>query len=174
MASPIFENRENWSINFETMWLRTFKETGKVDWSLYQRPRNETRITGKGIDLSQSRLMLITSAGGYLKDSQEPYDAENILGDYTIRTYPAETPLDALAYSHDHYDHTAVNEDAQVLIPLRHLDDMVAEGKIGELAPALSFMGYQPDVRRVEDEMIPEIVAFAKEQNIQAALLVPS
>lgn len=170
----ILENYDEWVEVYQSGWLKHFEETGEVKWDLYNRPDNKQKVAGKAVDLSQSKLALITSAGGYLKDSQQPYDAENDKGDYTIRVFPSDTALDSIAYAHTHYDHTAVDEDPQVLVPLRHLEDMVAEGKIGELAPVISFMGYQPDAAQVVDETAPAIVKAAKEANVQAALLVPS
>ena len=171
----ILENRAEWEQTYQKNWLAHYKATGETKWDIYNRPNNKTAPGLPGIDLSQSRLILISSAGGYLKDVQDPFDAPNQLGDYTIRTFPSDTPFDAIAYAHDHYDHTAVNSDPQVLLPLQHLQTMVAEGQIGELAPiVISFSGYQPDAARVVDETIPEIVAVAKEQQADAALLVPS
>lgn len=171
----IIENRAAWREAFENGWLKKFHETGETDWSIYSRPDNKIQPSGKGIDLSQSRLMLISTAGGYLKDSQTPFDAPNLLGDYTIRAFPSSTPLDALAYAHEHYDHVLVDEDPQVLVPLRHLEDLVNEGVIGELAPTVvSYSGYQPDLGRIEDELIPEVVRVAKEEAVRAALLVPA
>jgi hypothetical protein len=171
----VFDNRASWYANFQENWLAKYQQTGETDWKIYQRPRNETTVSGRGIDLRKARLALITSAGGYLPASQQPFDAENDLGDYTIRLFPATTPLDQIAFAHTHYDHAAVNQDQQVLVPLRHLETMVSEGMIGELAPSvISYMGYQPDMTRTVDELIPAIVAAAKAENVQAALLVPS
>jgi hypothetical protein len=60
-------------------------------------------------------------------------------------------------------------------MPLRHLEALVREKKIGALTEnMISFMGYQPDVIRVLDETIPPILRAAKEQQADAALLVPS
>jgi D-proline reductase (dithiol) PrdB len=110
-----------------------------------------------------------------LRDQQTPFDAPNPLGDYTIRRFPINTPFAALAYAHEHYDHTAVNADPQVLLPLGHLADLVAEGTIGELAPmVISFSGYQPDVARLLDETIPLIIQAAADAQADAALLVPA
>jgi hypothetical protein len=68
-----------------------------------------------------------------------------------------------------------VEEDSQVLLPLRHLEDLVQEGVIGELAPSVvSFCGFQPDVERTMTEMIPAILAAAKAEEVDAALLVPA
>ena len=65
-----------------------------------------------------------------------------------------------------------MDEDAQVLVPLRHL---ATEGVIGEVAPqAVSFMGHQPDASRVVEELIPAIVLVAEVEQPHAALLVPA
>lgn len=175
MTVEIIENRDQWYREYQDGWLAHYRATGETKWDIYNKPVNKTPPTGKGIDLSQSRLVLVSSAGSYLKASQQPYDDADDLGDYTTRRYPTTTPFDAIAYAHSHYDHAAVNADPQVLLPLKHLADVVEEGGIGELAPdVISFHGYQPDVTRVADETIPAIVAAAKEMNAQAALLVPS
>jgi D-proline reductase (dithiol) PrdB len=171
----ILENRAAWEATFNAGWLAHFHATGETKWDLYNRPDNKEAPAGKGIDLGRSRLLLISSAGGYLRHSQEPFDAPDKLGDYTIRTFPVETDPAAIAFAHDHYDHTAVDEDQQVLLPLAHLRDLVADGVIGELAPSVvNFMGYQPVIPRVLDETIPAILAVAKAEKADGALLVPS
>ena len=171
----IVENLEQWQKEFEEGWLAHLKETGEYNWKIYAKIKNQTAPAGPRVDLSQSRLVLISTAGGYLHDSQEPFDAPNTLGDYTIRLFPTSTPFDALAYAHDHYDHTAVNQDPQVLLPLNHLQNMVAERFIGELAPnVISYSGYQPDVVRVVNDLIPAVVEAVKTEQAHAALLVPA
>ena len=171
----IIENRAEWQAEFDAGWLKHYHETGETNWKLYNLPRNKIAPSGKALDLTQSRLVLISSAGTYLKEAQEPFDDLNDLGDYTIRTYPIETQWEALAIAHTHYDHTAVNTDHQVLLPFEHLHNMVANGQIGELAPeVISFMGYQPIATNVVDETIPAIVEAVKAQNAHGALLVPA
>lgn len=171
----VFENRAEWYENYKQGWLAHYEQTGETNFKLYERPRNSTAPQGKAIDLSKNRLILISSAGGYLPPEQIAFDAENVLGTYDIRMIPSDTKLDKLAFAHTHYDHTAVNADTQVLVPLRHLEAMVREGLIGEMAPDfISFMGYQPDVTRVLDETIPLIIEAVKSQQVDGALLVPS
>lgn len=171
----VLDDRQAWFAEYQDNWLAHYQETGETNWKIYNRPRNSEAPAGPGVTLSQSRLVLITTAGGYLRDEQEPYDAENDLGDYTMRTFPSSTAFDALAFAHTHYDHRFVDEDPQVLVPLRHLEDMVAEGVIGELAPSvISCMGYQPNVLRVLDELIPLVIGQAKKEEVDAALLVPA
>jgi hypothetical protein len=172
----ILEDLEQWKAEYERGWLAHYRATGEFDWKRYNRPKNSTAPAGPGVELSQSRLALISSAGAYLRDSQEPFNTDlAALGDYTIRRFPSATPLAALAFAHGFYDHTAVNEDPQVLLPLRHLKDLVDESVIGELAPSvISFCGFQPDVERTINKLIPAILEAGQAEAIDAALLVPA
>lgn len=170
----IVENLEDWYAQFEKSWLKNLRENNTVDFKLYTRPKNENVPGSPGIGLSQSKLMVISSAGGYVSDRQTPFDEYNKYGDYSVRFFAPDTPFDKISFAHTHYDRTAVRADPQVLLPLRHLERMVAEGKIGELASAASFCGYQPDVRQVLRETIPPIMAQAKAEKINAALLIPA
>ena len=171
----IVENLSQWAETYEETWLAHYEATGETNFKIYERPRNQEAPGAPGIDLSQSRLLLISSAGGFLKASQTPFDAANDLGDYTIRTFPITTSFSDLAFAHDHYDHTAVDADPQVLLPLTHLDDLVEAGVIGALAPeVISFHGYQPDVRRIVNELIPTILDNVDKERVDAALLVPA
>lgn len=174
-SMDVLEQRELWLAAFQAGWLAHYEQTGETNWKLYNRPTNTTAPAGKAVDLAQSRLVLISSAGGYLPATQPPFDAANKLGDYSIRQYPSATPLNEIVYAHDHYDHTAVLQDPQVLVPLRHLDELVAAGSIGELAPnVISFMGYQPFVTHTLDQTIPAVLAAVAAEQAHAALLVPA
>ncbi len=171
----IMENLDQWGAEFEAGWLAHLKETDEYNWSIYPKLKNKVTPTGVGVNLSQSKLGLITTAGGYLSDSQTAFDASNKQGDYSIRLFPSDTPFKTLAYAHEHFNHAAVKEDPQVLLPLRHLESMVAEGKIGELAPTvISYSGYQPDIRQTISQTIPAVVDTAKAETWDAALLVPA
>ena len=171
----IFENPKQWLISYRDGWLEHFEKTGQFDWSKYVRPQNERAPSGSGVDLGKSRLMLVTSSGAYLRDSQEPFGDDNPFGDYQIRTFPNETALDAIAFSHRQYDHVFVDQDPQVLLPLGHLRNMVREGSIGELAPSVvSFNGYLPNVLRIAKELLPHILAVAQNEEVNAILLIPA
>lgn len=171
----IVENRATWWADYEAGFLKHYQETGEANYKAYNYVKNETPVSGNAVDLSQSRLLFISTAGTYLKGEQEPFDAPNLMGDYSMRTYPVSTDFADLAVAQDHYDHTAINEDRQVLLPLRHLEAMVEAGLIGELVPSVvSYSGYQPDVTRIADELAAQIVAFAQREQAHAALLVPA
>lgn len=170
----ILENKKQWSADYRNGWLSHLQETGEIDWNLYEHPRNKQTHGTSGVDLSQSRLLFITSAGAYRPGEQEPFDAPTLYGDYTIRQIPNTTSFSDLAYAHDHYDHEAINEDPRVALPLPYLQEMVGNGRLASLSPSfISFMGYQPDSARVVDETIPQIIRIAKEEKVQAALLAP-
>ncbi len=170
----ILENQDEWTRVFREGWLAHLRKTGQVDWRLYNHPRNTTAPAGPGINLKMSRLMLISSAGGYVNEVQEPFDAANPLGDYTYRLLPTEISFDRIKYAHDHYDHTFVEEDPAVALPLQMLGRMVLQGKIGMLASSvISIMGYQPDSGLLVDELVPHIIKIAKEHHVHAALLTP-
>ena len=158
----IVEKQNDWSAHFEAGWLKNFIDKNSVNWKLYKYVSNEQAPAGAGIELSQAKILLISSAGAYLPSQDKPFHAANLLGDYTIRTFPASTPFSELEYAHDHYDQTAVRADAQVLLPLNHLRDLVNEKIIGGLSETvISFMGYQPWVGRVLKKTIPSILKMA-------------
>ena len=170
----ILKNKAAWREHFRQSWLAELEEHGVTNWEIYEHPRNERAPGTAGVNLGESRLLLITSAGAYLRDEQEPFDEPNLHGDYTLRTFPATTSFSALAYAHGHYDPSMIKEDAQVGIPLRHLEALVAGGQLGELAPeVVSFMGYQPDSAKVVDEFVPRVVSAARDAAADAALLAP-
>ena len=171
----ILEQRTQWQEQFRNGWLKHYQTTGSIDWSLYNRPDNKVAPAGEPIELESSRLLFITSSGAYLANEQVPFDVADDVGDYSIRTMPSDTPYEAIGYAHTHYDHTARIADPQVLMPLTHLAAFVDEGVIGNLTPNLvSFMGYQPDVTQLLDETIPAIIAVAKDERADGALLVPA
>lgn len=171
----VLEDRDAWRATFEQGWLAHYEATGECNWGIYNRPRNSVAPDGPAIDLARSRLILISSAGAYLRHRQAPFDAADPLGDYSVRVLPTATAFSDIAFAHDHYDHAAVAQDPQVVLPLRHLEEMVGEGIIGELAAdTVSFMGYQPVVTRVLDETIPAVLAAVAASGAKGALLVPA
>ena len=164
-----------WTEHFEKGWLKNFIDTKSINWKLYKYVRSDEAPSGAGVELSKSRILLVSSAGAYLPDQDNPFFAANLMGDYTIRTFPTNTPPSKLEYAHDHYDQSAVREDSQVLLPLAHLKNLVSQNIIGGLSErVVSFMGYQPFVGRVLKKTFPAILSIAREEGVDAVLLVPS
>ncbi len=171
----IIDNRDEWLAEFKAGWHKIYSETGELNWKAYNLPKNTTTVSGPAVDLSKSKLVVITTGGFYIEGEQEPFDEPDMYGRYDIRLLPSDMPPEDFSISHTHYDHTAANKDRQVLLPMGHLQEMVDAGEIGSLAPnIISFMGYQPDITRVEDETIPAVLAACKEMEVTAALLVPA
>lgn len=170
----IVENLEQWDAHFAQTWLASVQETGQLDWSDYQHATNKETPGTAGVDLSASRVMLISSTGGYLHAAQQPFDADSLYGDYTLRRWPSTVDFADLMFAHNHYDHCFIDQDAQVALPLRYLAELAEAGVIGSVAPSvLSFMGYQPDVGRVVRELIPAVQAAVAEEKPDAVLLAP-
>lgn len=131
--------------------------------------------------LHRSTIALLTSAGIYLKDSQEPFDTEReqrepTWGDPTYRVIPSNVRQDQVACSHLHINHHDLLEDVDVVLPIRAFTALAEEGRIGALAPEhYSFMGYQD--RRLEDwrnVQGPELAARLKEHAVDVLLLAPA
>jgi hypothetical protein len=172
---PILENADAWQTRFKAGWLKHHTETGAFDWAKYEKPANAQPVSGAAVRLPRARVMLISSAGGYLRDTQTPFDAAHPYGDYSIRVFGSGTALDQIAIAHDHYDHRFVDADRQVLLPLRHFEALAESGVIGSVAPnVISFMGYQPDAGRVVAELVPLVIEAIYADKADAALLVPS
>ena len=156
-------------------WLSTFENSGAIDWTLYSPPRNQSAPHSRGINLSQSRLMLITTAGVYCSGKQDFFNCAHPLGDYTIRQVPIATPIDDLSLAHPDLDLTYANQDPEVILPLTHLGQMVRDGFIGSLAPVyLSYSGFQPHAIRIVKELVPAILKAVKQHHAHAALIIPA
>jgi hypothetical protein len=171
----VLENAQAWRNHYQKTVLQSHSQNNKPNFSEYKFVNNSCSPAGKGQKASKIRLLFISSSGAYISGRQEPFDAQNPAGDYTIRPIPAATHGDELDFAHDHYDQTAVREDVQILIPLGHLRHEVQTGQLGGLTKNwLSFMGYQPDASRVIEETLPQIIAFALAEKATGALLIPA
>jgi hypothetical protein len=170
----ILENIEQWEREFKENWLAHYLETGQTDFKQYNHPRNESVPGAPGVKPDRSRLMFISTAGGYIVGEQAPFDAPNLLGDYSLRTFSSRIDLSRLAFEHDHYDHAFIEEDPQIALPLPLLNSMVEAGKIGALTPSVvSISGYHPDSAKVVRDVVPQVIAIAKKEKADAALLAP-
>ncbi len=131
--------------------------------------------------LHQCTVALMTSAGIYLRDSQEPFDAERerrepTWGDPTYRVIPRDVRSEDIACSHLHISHDDLLQDVDVVLPIRAFTTLESEGRIGRLASEhYSFMGYQDrrltDWRNVQG---PELAARLKERAVDVLLLAPA
>lgn len=171
----ILENANAWKQRYEEKVIQPYHQSGKYDFINYKYARNEENPAGESISLNSAKLLLLSSSGAYQPDKHEPFDAGNPLGDYSIRQIPTDVNLDEIRFAHEHYDHTYVNQDTGVLIPLQFLKNKVKNGELGGLISQwVSFMGYQPDAYRVAYETTPVVIEAARKLHATAALLVPA
>jgi D-proline reductase (dithiol) PrdB len=130
--------------------------------------------------LAQARISLLTSAGLYLEGDQEPFDAdrerrEPTWGDPTHRVLPASLARRALGMTHLHVNPDDVLADPEIALPLDGLAALVAEGRVGSVAPShYSVMGYQEAGLAVwREETAPAIVARLRDESVDGVVLAP-
>lgn len=171
----ILENAKAWKQRYEQKVIQPYHQSGEFDFINYKFARNEGSPAGKGISIASAKLLFVSSSGAYQSGKHAPFDAENPLGDYSIREIATLANLDEIDFAHEHYDHAYVNQDPGVLIPLPWLKHKVQSGELGSLTSRwVSFMGYQPDAYRVATETTPAVIATARKLHATAALLVPA
>ena len=125
--------------------------------------------------LSESRVALVTTSGVHLKE-QTPFDMKDPNGDPTPRELPSDTPLEQYTITHDYYDHTDADKDLDIVFPVTRLNELAAEGVVGEAAPRnFSFMGHidGPYVGVLMEATAKEVAAKLNEDGVDIALLTP-
>lgn len=126
--------------------------------------------------LSESRVGLVVNACMTMPD-QPPFRAEQPENDASIRIVPSTTDPHVLVntYPGQSFDHAGLSADANLLVPLDRLREMVGRGEIGELAPrTISLCGHLPKPKRLMEETAPEIARMFTEDRVDVAILVPA
>jgi D-proline reductase (dithiol) PrdB len=119
-------------------------------------------------DLSDTTIALVSTAGVHLK-SQEPYNTD---GDGSYRVIPSDTNVADLMVTHTHYDHTAADQDINVVFPIERLRELVADGTIKGLnTEFFGMMGYTLKMKQVLDETAPEIAKKVERSATDLVLL---
>jgi D-proline reductase (dithiol) PrdB len=138
----------------------------KVGW------RPGTRLTRP---LNKARIALITTAGFYLPD-QAPFDGSFRHDDCSYREIPGQTQVDVLRIGHtsDAFDHSGIESDRNLALPLDRLRELIDAGMVGEAAPRhFSLMGSIIAPGRLISESGPEIAAKLRLDAVDGVLLVP-
>ena len=144
----------------------------KVDgpvWAPFEKP------------LSQSTIAVLSSAGIFMRDTQEPFDVEReksepTWGDPTWRAIPRDISQDKVDAVHLHINTEHVKQDIGTALGLRALIALEAEGVIGKLAMEnYSVMGYQEHgCEAWKSKTGPEIIEHLKQNAVDALLLAPA
>lgn len=146
---------------------RDAQETRSIPWVSMAKP------------LSQCTIALITTAG-VARCGDAPFDQEGERqnpwwGDPTYRVIPQGATERDVRLDHMHIDTRFGQEDLDVVLPMRRLDELAREGVVGRPADAhFSIMGYQLRSEVLENETAPAIARELKARAIDAAALVPA
>jgi D-proline reductase (dithiol) PrdB len=147
-------------------WARRhrFVETEGIPWAPMQRPLQETVIA------------LVTTAGVHLK-TQPPFDMDDPNGDPSYRVIPSDAKKEELVITHNYYDHTAADQDLNVVLPLDRLKELKVEGRIGGIAPFVyGFMGHIDGlhVETLLRQTAPEVARLLTRDGAEAVVLTPA
>ncbi len=138
----------------------------RIDW----RPGTKLRKP-----ISESRISVVTSAAFYGAD-QRPFDLTIRGGDYSYREIPEDITLETLQIGHksDAFDHTGIEKDKNLALPLDRLRELKQDGLIGEVAKRhYSLMGSITAPGRLVTATAPEIGSKLAEDGVDAVLLTP-
>jgi hypothetical protein len=131
--------------------------------------------------LSDARIGLVSSAGFYVKASQEPYDTEGERahpewGDPTWRAIPASVEVADLGVAHLHLNDEDLLADPEIALPMRGLEQLVEDGVIGgTVAQHVTVMGYQERNLAVWRETTAiEIATYLREEGADGVVLAPA
>jgi D-proline reductase (dithiol) PrdB len=120
--------------------------------------------------LREARVIIVTSAGVHL-DTDPPFNHPN---DMTFRRIPHATPPERLRPSHPTPVRRPGEADINVVFPYQRLDELVAEGFIGGVAPYhLSLLGSIKLLRQLVTGMAPRMAADAHAAGADLALHTP-
>jgi D-proline reductase (dithiol) PrdB len=137
--------------------------------------------------LSKARLALIASSGHFIEGMDpEPFGVKDMtqaeavsrISDFLksepeLSIIPIDAPRESLRVRHGGYDIHGALIDPNVTFPLDRLMELNREGQFGELhQTAYSFVGAASQMR-ILNHAGPRWVRMLKEQNIDAALMVP-
>ncbi len=126
--------------------------------------------------LSQSRVGLVVTACMTMTD-QPPFDAERDENDASIRYIPSDTDPRTLVntFSAQAFDHSGLQADPDLLVPIDRLREMEYAGEIGELAPrVVSLCGHLPKPRALIEESAPDIARLFAGDRVDTVICVPA
>ena len=131
--------------------------------------------------LADARIALLSSAGLFLRDTQEPYDGEREKanpdwGDPTWRAIPNSVADGQLAMMHLHVNNDDVLADHNLALPTDALRELIDDGIVGAATDEhISVMGYQEaglDVWR--NQTAPEIASRLRDHGADGVVLAPA
>jgi D-proline reductase (dithiol) PrdB len=140
-----------------------WRENKPIPWVALEKPLTECRVA-------------VVSSAGFVPIGDQKFDESVRGGDSSFRIVPRETKPSELADSHrsESFDHSAMEADPDLAFPLTRIEELAAEGFIGESAPRhLSYMGSITAPGNLMRESAPAGAAVLVEDQVDLVLLVP-
>ncbi len=125
--------------------------------------------------LNASRIGVVTTAAFHRPD-QTPFDTGYRGGDPSFRILPEDTDLNELKAVHPSgsFDHSGIDRDANLSLPLDRLRELKNEGFIGSSSPRhLSFMGVIISPSMLIAETAEKAADILIEDQVDGVLLTP-
>lgn len=121
--------------------------------------------------LAECTVALVSTGGVHLR-SQQPFDVDAEVGDWSCRPLPGDTDTADLTVTHTHYATQDALDDVNVMFPLDRLRELADEGVIGAVAALhFGFMGFIPDPRPLVADVVPAAAAELRDRGVDAVLL---
>lgn len=125
--------------------------------------------------LNQARIAIVSTAAFHTRE-QDPFDPSAKGGDASFRILREDVALESLCESHPSksFDHSGLEADPNIALPLDRFRELKAEGKIGESAPRhLSFMGIILNPDKLINETAEQAADIFMEDRVDGVLLTP-
>jgi len=157
--------------DFATLTVRYRLQMAIYPWRRLERtPWQPLRVP-----LQQARIALVTSAGLYRRELDEPF-AQMSGGDPSFRVIPDNVEPGTLVVgqtSHA-FDHGPAERDLNLVLPLEPLHALVVAGEVGSAAARhLSFNGSITAPGRLVRRTAPEAAELLRGDGVDVALFVP-
>ena len=121
-------------------------------------------------------VVALVSSAGLVTPGDAAFDPDVKGGDWSWRTIASDVDVQSLEEHHrsDAFDHSGIEADRNMGLPLDRLRELAADGVIGEVAPRhVSVMGSITAPGRFQRDTVPEIVDALTSDHVDVALLVP-
>jgi len=147
-------------------------------WAVRQEP-GVIPFTPLPKPLRECTVALLSSAG-IARNDDRPFDQEGERqnpwwGDPSYRTIPLGTTEKDIRIHHLHIDPRFGEADLDVVLPMRRLAELAAEGLVSRPAPThYSTMGYILDAAELVEQTAPAIAERMRAERVDAAALFPS
>ena len=129
-----------------------------------------TEFTTLGKPVSQARVAIVTSAALH-RPGQDRFD----LVDIGFRSLDRADRQLVMGHWSPNFDHTGFQLDLNVVYPIDRLEELAADGVIGDVAPRhFAFAGNQPDtVSEIRLDTGPACAAELGADAVDVVLLTP-